>query len=154
MSWLEIAINIIIGSGKTILIITVILVPFMIILELIRDARLLDKAAVFIIPLMRMFSLPKEGAFPLLAGVLFGITYGSGIIIPYGRSGELSKRDMTLIGVFLAVCHGMVEDTLIFAAIGAKWWVLVIIRVIFGILAISVAAKISFLKKDQQEKTI
>ncbi len=99
-------------------------------------------------PVVKLFGLPKEGAFPLLAGTLFGITYGSGIIIPYGRSGELTKRDMTIIGIFMAVCHGLIEDTLIFAAIGAKWWVLVVIRVIFGILAVSIATKLPFLKKQ------
>jgi len=146
MNWFDIFLQIITVSGKTILIITIILVPFMVILELIRDARILDRAASFINPVMKLFNLPKEGAFPLLAGVLFGITYGSGIIIPYGRSGELSKRDMTLIGIFLAICHGMIEDTLIFVAIGAKWWILVVIRVVFAIIAMIIASRLPFLQ--------
>ncbi len=142
MHWQSIFLEIIHGGTKTVMIITAVLLPFMVVLELIKDANILKRTARFIHPVMKLFKLPNEGAFPLLAGIFFGISYGAGVIIPFARSGVLSKRDMTLVGIFLAICHGMIEDTLIFVVIGAKWWLLVLIRVIFAIMAITIASRL------------
>lgn len=128
MDWADVLKEIAFGGGKTALIMTAVLMPLMVVLELIKDARLLERAARFLRPVMRLFTLPKEGAFPLLVGVFFGISFGSGVILHYAANGSLNRRDMTLIGVFLAVCHGMIEDPLIFAAVGANWWIVVGVR--------------------------
>jgi spore maturation protein SpmB len=122
--------------------IMMILLPLMVALEAFKDARLLDKAANVIQPVMKFFSLPKEAAYPLLAGLLFGISYGSGVILAISRQNKLDQGHLLLIGVFLAVCHGIIEDPLLFAAIGANWWVLMFTRIFVGIVAMFVLAKV------------
>lgn len=49
---------------------------------------------------------------------------GAGTIIQSSREGNISKKDMFLISVFLIVCHAIIEDTLIFVAVGANGYVL------------------------------
>jgi hypothetical protein len=142
MDWSAIGIEILRGGFKTALMVVVILMPLMVGIELVRDARLLDKAARWLRPLMRLFGLPAEGAYPLLAGVFFGISYGSGVIIAFARDGSLSRRDMFLIGIFLAICHGMIEDPLVFTAIGANWFVIVLVRVILAVLVLIILARV------------
>lgn len=129
MDWFSILQEIICGVCKIMVLITAILLLLMIGLELIKEIKLLDRAAAVIQPLMRVLDLPKEGAYPMLAGIFLGITYGSGVILAFTNDGSLKKKDIILLCVFLAICHGMIEDTMIFAAIGARWWVLVAIRV-------------------------
>ena len=135
---LEITKEFLTGSMKTILTILMVLTPIMIILEVVKDAKLLEKAAPFITPVMRLLSLSKEAAFPLLAGVFFGISYGSGVILQTAREGRLEKKDMALISVFLGACHGMIEDPAIFAAIGANWWLIIITRILAALIIVSV----------------
>jgi Fe2+ transport system protein B len=130
MDWAGLAKELAVGSIKTVLLITSILMVLMVALELIKDAHLLDRAARFMRPVMRLFRLPDRAAYPLLAGVVFGISFGSGVIIAFARDGRLSLRDMTLVGVFLAICHGMIEDPLVFVAFGASWWIVVLTRVL------------------------
>ena len=142
MEWLSIGREILFGSVKTMLVITAILMPLMVGLELIRDARILDRAARWLRPFMGIFRLPHEGAFPLLAGVFFGISYGSGVIIPFSREGSLNQRDLTLIGVFLAICHGMVEDPLVFAALGASWWIIVSVRLVLAVATVLILSRL------------
>ena len=142
MDWRAIGLEILTGGTKTILMITAILMPLMIGLELIKDARLLDRAAIVIRPVMRLFTLPQEGAFPLLAGVFFGISYGSGVILPFAQAGYFTRRDMALIAIFLAACHGMVEDTLIFTALGANWIILVLVRVCAAVFSMMLMGRV------------
>ena len=150
MDYLEILKEIIMGGGKTALMITAILLPLMIILELIKDANLLDPAAKVLRPAMKILTLPKEGAYPILAGVLFGISYGSGVILAFAKGGALNRQDLLVIGLFLAMCHGMIEDPLLFAAIGAEWWVLMAVRTL---LAIVVMLFLSRIIKRKAEKS-
>lgn len=142
MDWWGIGSEIIHGGVKTSIMVVAILMPLMVGIELVRDARLLDKAARWFRPMMRLFSLPPEGAYPLLAGVFFGISYGSGVILAFARDGSLNRRDMLLIGIFLAICHGMIEDPLVFAAIGANWFVIVIVRLLLAVLIVAVFARL------------
>jgi hypothetical protein len=123
--------------------IVAILVPLMIVTEMIRDSRLLDKLAFFLKPILRFFSLPDEAAFPLMGGFFLGITYGSGLILPFTRDHSIKKKDTVIIFIFLSLCHGMIEDTLVFIAIGANGLYLVAIRVILAMLSVFVVMKVS-----------
>lgn len=138
------------GSSKTILMITAVLTPLMVILEIVKDTNLLEKIARVIQPLMKLMTLSKESAFPLLAGIFFGISYGSGVIYQVNREGKLTVRDMTLISVFLGACHGMIEDPGIFAAIGANWWVIIVTRVLTALLLVAVIGRLWSGKLDRE----
>ena len=142
MNWTLIFWDITYGVTKIGFMIMLILLPLMVALEIFKDAKLLDKAAHVVEPVMKFFSLPKEGAYPLLAGLIFGISYGSGIILAMSRENKLDQGHLLLIGVFLAVCHGLIEDPLLFAAIGAEWWVIVSSRIIVGTATMFILAKI------------
>ena len=107
----------------------------MIVLALLTDSRLLDRGVVFIQPVMQRLSLSSRAAFPLLAGFFLGIVFGSGVIISFANDGTLTKRDLVLVLIFLSICHSIVEDTLIFAALGANWWVLISCRFVLAALA-------------------
>ena len=118
------------GSFKTALMILAILTPIMVTLEIVKDTNVLEKLAAFSAPLMRRLSLSPEASFPLLAGVVFGISYGSGVILQVAKEGRINQRDLLLLSIFFGACHGMIEDPAIFAAIGAHWPLLVLTRVV------------------------
>ena len=42
----------------------------------------------------------------------------------------VSKKDATLVFIFLVACHAVIEDTLIFIPLGIPVWPLLLIRVI------------------------
>ena len=78
--------------------------------------------------------MSQESAFPLLIGLTFGLSYGAGVIIQSSKEGNLSKKDLVLLIVFLASCHAIFEDTLIFVAVGANGWILFAARLFAAIL--------------------
>ncbi len=130
------------GSFNTALMILVILTPIMVTLEVIKDTHLLEKIAKFTSPLMRLLTLSPEASFPLLAGVVFGISYGSGVILQVAKEGRITKRDLLLLSIFFGACHGMIEDPAIFAAIGAHWPILVFTRVISAFVLVIIIGRL------------
>ena len=135
MDWQVILQEIVTGGAHIAVLVPAIIIPLMIVLALLTDSRLLDRGVVFIQPVMQRLSLSSRAAFPLLAGFFLGIVFGSGVIISFSNDGTLTKRDLILVLIFLSICHSIVEDTLIFAALGANWWVLISCRFVLAALA-------------------
>jgi len=130
----------ILQSLATIVRIAKVMIPIMVVLEIARKFNWLEKLAAKIEPAIKILTLPPEAAFPLLAGLVFGLIYGAGLIIDFSRRGVLSKRDLTLIGVFLSINHALVEDTVIFAALGASPFILVFCRFLLAVVFTRTAA--------------
>ena len=135
MDWTLIIREILTNSARITLLLTVIILPLMLGLALLRDSHLLDRAAGLLQPVMQRLNLSNRAAYPLLAGLFLGIVFGSGVIISFARDGSLTKRDLMLVLVFLGICHSIIEDTVVFIALGANGWILIGIRFILAALA-------------------
>lgn len=120
MEVLDITISALQNSLLTVLQIARVVIPIMIVMQLIKDFDILNKISRHFKHIMAFFKLPPEAAFPLLIGMVFGLTYGAGVIISYLRDGKFTPKHTFLIVSFLAVCHAAIEDTFLFAALGAN----------------------------------
>lgn len=97
-----------------------VIIPVMLVMELAKDLKLLDRLAQLLAPVIKPFRISQAGAFPLVVGLFLGLAYGAGVIIDAAKDGRLPWRDLFLINLFLIVCHAIVEDTALFMAIGAN----------------------------------
>jgi len=120
-----------IGMLKTV---AVILFPLLIGIEVVDEIGLLDKFSSLFIPILRVFKLPKDASLPLIVAQFFGITYGAGLIIRSVEEDKLSPRELMTMAVFLMVCHAVVEDTLLFVAIGGNGLIMLGSRVILAVM--------------------
>lgn len=127
-------------SVYTILLLAAILLPILILLEYIRHFSLLERISGHFRWLTRLLSLPPEALLPLLVGLFVGIFFGAAVIIEYAREGLLQKRDLLLIGIFLALNHSVIEDNLLLAALGASFPLLLISRFLLAFLVTRAAA--------------
>jgi len=128
------------GSLSNVLQIALIVIPLMIFIEIMKDLNWLSYLTAILAPLTRWMKLPREAGLPLVAGLVFGISYGAGIIIQAAREGTLTNSDIYMINLFLVICHSVFEDTILFAAIGAIWLPVLIYRLL---LAVAVCAAIA-----------
>lgn len=129
-------------SGKLVLII----VPLVAVFELVRHLPVFRRAGRAVDPAMRGMGLSADAAVPLFTGIFLGIAYGAGIIIRVSQEKGLPKRELFLMGLFLATCHAVVEDTLVFGAVGGS------MTAIFGIrtvLAVALTAGLARLWKGE-----
>lgn len=122
------------GSLNSVFTIAVIVVPIMIVLQILRDYNVLNKIIKPFSFFSRIYNTSEEAVLPLLVGVIFGLSYGAGVIIQAVNEGNLSKKDLYLLTIFLACCHAIIEDTLIFVAVGANPVILLGIRLVTALL--------------------
>lgn len=122
--------------------ILVIVTPIITIMELLRVFNWLDP---LLNPLHRLFywmRIRKESVMALFVGIIFGIAYGGGVLLEEKNSGALNKRDALLIGVFLSLCHALIEDTLIFASIGANLMIILFARIGFAVVVLLILRRL------------
>lgn len=131
----------VLGSFETVYSIAIIVIPLMIILQVAKDYKILDKISNSSRFLTKFFGMSKESTLPLLIGIIFGLSYGAGVLIQSAKEGDLSKKDMFLISVFLITCHAVFEDTLLFVAVGANGYLLLGTRIISAIIITFILSK-------------
>jgi len=125
-----------------------IIVPIVVIFEVLRHMPIFRRAGDAVEPLMRGMGLTRDASVPLFTGIFLGIAYGAGIIIRVSKEKRLPKRELFLIGLFIATCHAVVEDILIFVAIGGDGFVMLGLRVL---LAVVITASLARLWKRKPE---
>ncbi|KPU26837.1 nucleoside recognition protein [Caloranaerobacter sp. TR13] len=142
------------GSINSIITIAKVIIPLMILMEILKDIKFLDKLSDLLKPVARFLGVSKNSIFPLLIGLIFGLAYGAGVIIKSAKEGQLKKKDLYLLMIFLVSCHSVFEDTLLFVAIGANGWLLLGFRLITAIILTIAVAKILDRLFKTQENTM
>lgn len=110
-----------------------VLVAIFIGLEFARRYGLLQKALTVVNRVTRFIGLSREAGLPWLGGNVFGIVFGGGLIVESTRRHRLSSRQVTLVATFLALSHGLFEDTAIFIVLGANILWITIPRIVLAV---------------------
>jgi hypothetical protein len=127
-----------------------IVVPLMIILEVSREFKVLDRLTSLTYPMARRLGFKRDSIYPLLAGIIFGISYGGGVLIGESNSGRISSTQMLLIALFLGMCHAVFEDTLLFMSQGANGYIILFSRILLATAVVFIFSIFLREKSDQQ----
>ena len=149
--FLQVAGEGLIGAGRQVLQIALIVIPLMVVMQFLEEFKVLEKVSRRLEKVVSVIGISGAGALPLLVGLTLGLAYGAGMIIKYGKEGKLTKREMVLIITFLSLNHSLFEDVLLFVAIGAQGTVLQVIRMTVAIVLTAVLAR--FLKPGCEVQT-
>jgi len=123
-----------IGLVKLLTLILAIIVPITVLSEWARAKEYLPKLVRKISPAMGRLNLGEGHLLPLLIGLSFGIVYGGGAMIALARAGAIKKEEAQTVGLFLGLCHSLIEDPTLFIALGGSWVWLYIIRVFIAMI--------------------
>jgi hypothetical protein len=113
-----------------------IIISLMILQRLLEEFGILKVLSRLFAPLMYLFGLPASTSFLWIVGNTVGLAYGAAIMMDYGASGYLNRREADLLNHHLAVSHSELEDPLLFMVIGLPVFWLIIPRLILAILAV------------------
>lgn len=133
-------------------IMAVIIIPVMMVLEIARERKILDRFALKMAPFLKVFGMSGEASLPLLVGGVFGIAYGAGVIIESANSGRITWRDLFLVNIFLSVCHAVIEDTALFLAVGANPVVILGGRFLLAVLITFLVSRSAWLNSMERAK--
>ncbi|HHW01772.1 MAG TPA: nucleoside recognition protein [Thermoanaerobacterales bacterium] len=137
-----------VGSFLSVKQIAIIVIPLMVFMEILKDMGVLNRIANLFSPVVKIYGMKKESGFPLVIGIIIGLSYGAGIIFRSSREDNLPKRDLYLITYFLVSAHAVFEDTAIFMAIGASGALLLVTRLLVAAFFTFLASR---LIKDRDE---
>jgi hypothetical protein len=120
------------GSMKVVITILLIVTALMILHCILEEFRLMRGLSVAFVPLMKLLGLPRDTAFLWLVGNLVGLAYGGAIMVEQVEQKKLSYKNGNLLNYHLAVNHSMLEDTIIFVAIGIPALWILVTRLLFA----------------------
>ena len=124
------------SSIQVVVTILVVVTALMILHYILEEFHLMDGLSGFFAPLMRLFGLSRNCAFLWLVGNLVGLAYGGAIMVEQIQRGKVSYGEGNRLNCHLAVCHSLLEDTIIFVSIGIPFLWLVPTRLCFAILVV------------------
>lgn len=139
------------GSLSSVKKMALIIIPLMIAMEFLKDLGFLDKIAKLFSPVVKIFDMQNESGFPLIIGIIIGLSYGAGFILQTAKEYNLSERDRNLIALFLICAHAVFEDTALFMAVGVSGALLLSVRLTVAALFTFLASKILKPKKDVKQ---
>jgi hypothetical protein len=118
----------ILGCAKLAALVFAVILPLSIISEWLRAKDLLPKLARGMSARLGRYN-PGEGALvSLLIGLLIGVVYGGGAMIALARADIIKPPQARVVGLFLSLCHSILEDPVLFIAIGGSWFWLIVVR--------------------------
>jgi len=136
-----------ISQIKLSLMVILIIFCLMFLQQLIEKRGWLRPLSDFFAPLMRIFGLPREGAYLWLVGNVLGISYGSAVMVDLKERGIITDEDANEVNFHLIMNHSLLEDTIVFALAGISAFWIISTRVLFAMILVWGRKGVKRLKK-------
>ncbi len=96
-----------------------ILITLLLILQrILEEFHIIGKLTAIFKPLMKIMGLPESVTFLWIVANTLGLAYGSAVMIEQSELGKLNRADADLLNHHIGISHSLLEDTILFAAIG------------------------------------
>jgi hypothetical protein len=77
-------------------------------------------------PFMKVLGLSDRSVILWVTAVLFGLMYGSAVILEKSKEGNLTRSELERLHISIGINHSMVEDPALYMAIGLNgFWLLI-----------------------------
>ena len=93
-------------------------------------------------PLLKLLGISKAASNITIIGLTLGLSFGGALLINEAQSGRLSRRDIFLSMSFLALCHSLIEDTLLVMLLGAHLSAILWARLLFTLVILILFARL------------
>jgi len=123
-------------GAKTFVWLLKILLPISLGVTLLEWSGWLNQAEFILKPLMSLLSLPSQAALPLVIGIAAGPASGLAamVVLP------LTKAQMTLLAIFILICHGLTMEAVVQVKAGYNPVKAVVFRLAAGVVTVMVVA--------------
>lgn len=122
-----------VSTGWLVFKIALIVTGLMMLQSIMKEFKILDFLAKLLSPFMRIMGLSDNSSFLWFVSQTLGLTYGSAIVLEAVEKNEIEAENANLLNYHIAINHSLLEDTLLFVAIGVPAGWLVIPRFAFAV---------------------
>lgn len=95
-----------------------IITALMIVMEILKQYRLIDKVVRIIEPFLGILGLDRRVGMLWMTAAVFGITYGGAVIVAETRERQIPPEQLKQLHVSIGINHAMVEDPALFLPLG------------------------------------
>ena len=135
-SWGMLLIQWLTSSLSLIVTIVLIVTALMVLQRVLEEFGWMHRIAHSLSPLMRLFGLPSGCSLLWLTGNVVGMAYGAAIMIDEVEEGRLTREEANLVNHHLGVSHSLLEDTMLFVAMGISFWWICLTRLVLAMIAV------------------
>ena len=93
-------------------------------------------------PILKLTGLGQKTVPNTIVGMGLGLTYGGGLLIQEAKQGALTSREVFGSMFLLALCHGLIEDTLLVMLLGAHISGALYLRIVFSLILVTIAVRL------------
>jgi len=129
-------INWIKNAGMLSIKIAMIITGLMMLQSILKEFKILDFISKIFAPLMRIMGLKTDSSFLWFIAQTLGLTYGSAVMIEEIENNQITKESANLLNYHIAINHSLLEDTLLFVAIGVPAGWIIAPRVILAMIVV------------------
>ena len=148
MQWIK-------GTMSTILKILILVNALIILQQILESFRLIKWLEKPLSPLMKIFGLTENVAFPWLIANLIGLAYGSATMLNLSEEGKMTKNEADLLNHHIALSHSQLEDPLLFLALGYTMHWLIWPRIIIALAAVWLRkAELKYIPASRKARTL
>ncbi len=113
--------------------ITLFVFSIMLLQRLLDEFRVIHFLSRLFAPLMKVFGLSRDSSFLWIVINTIGYAYGAAVIMTQVKSGNMNPRDADLFNHHAAISHSLMEDSLLWWAVGVPLFWLVAPRLVLSI---------------------
>src|SRR5690606_21851582 len=117
-----------------------IIVALLVLLDLLERTGITRRITALMAPVLRVRGLPPAAAPVTTVGVLHGRTYGRALITGEAERQRFDARPPFVALAWLSLSHSLVEDALLFLALGADIWIVLAGRVLLTMAIVAALA--------------
>jgi len=143
-----------IDTGWMLLKILGIITGIMIVLECLRWLEWDKYLYGFFKPFMKVLGLSDRTVMLWVTAVLFGLMYGSAVILEKSREGGLTRSELERLHISIGINHSMVEDPALYMAMGINGFWLIVPKLIMAMASAQLYRLWEFLTKQRRKVTV
>ncbi|MDP2919744.1 MAG: iron transporter [Dehalococcoidia bacterium] len=100
----------------------------------------------FFRPFMKLLGLSDRTSVLWVTAVIFGLTYGSAVILEKSRQGALTRSELERLHISIGINHSMVEDPALYMALGLNAFWLIVPKLLMAMLAVQLYRLVGFFR--------
>jgi len=87
-------------------------------------------------PLLRLMGLDRKVGLLWMTAIVFGLAYGGAVIVEEAKANHISREELEMLHLSISINHSMVEDPLLFIALGLSALWLYLPRIVMAIVTV------------------